>query len=423
MAKDCVVGLDIGTTKVCAIVGEVSEDGRVDIVGVGSSVSAGIRKGVVIDIEDAARAISEAVAAARQRTNYVINSVVVGVTGEHIASLNSRGVMAVTHASREISAEDVNHVLQQARVIVLPPDREIIHAIPRTYTVDGQAGVRYPVGMAGTRLEVETHIVTGAVSLLQNVGKAVNRAGLSISATVLQPIASAEAVVTPAEKNLGVALVDIGGGTTDIAIFVDGDIAFSSVVPIAGVHVTRDISIGLRVSLEEAERLKREYGAASSSGLDLGAADTIDVNGLDGETRNVPRRQLLDIVNPRVEEIFTCIKNEIDKSGYYNFLPAGIVLTGGGALLPGMTTLCPEVTGLPARLGAPRDIVDLPETLRSPIHATGLGLVLYAARYTRNPGANAIAVSARISERMGGFMQSLQRFFNRIMGTDIEEEN
>jgi cell division protein FtsA len=422
VAKDCVVGLDIGTTKICAIVGEVGDDGRVEIVGLGSAPSAGIRKGVVIDIDDASKAVGEAIAAARSATNYDINSVVVGVTGDHIASLNSKAVIAVTHASREISAEDVDRVLDQARIIVLPPDREIIHSIPRSYTVDGQSGVRYPVGMAGSRLEVETHIVTGAVTLLQNVAKAVNRANLSMDASVLEPIASAEAVVTPAEKHLGVVLVDIGGGTTDVAVFLDGDIAFSSVIPIGGNHVTRDVSIGLRLSLEEAERVKCAFGAAVACEPGVPDLDNFQVSGLDGERRDITVRQLIDIVNPRVEEILSCVKQEIVKSGYYNFLSAGIILTGGGALMPAVSRFCTQVTGLSARIGSPCDIADLPQYLRSPVYATGLGLVLYAARYTRSRQANHVAVAAQIGQHVDSFVQILQRFFSRIMGADLDND-
>jgi cell division protein FtsA len=415
------VGLDIGTTKVCAIVGEVAEDGKVEIVGLGTAKSAGIRKGVVIDIDEAAAAIAEAVAAARAATNYDIHSVVVGVTGEHIASLNSRGVLAVTHPDREITAEDVDRVLDQAKVIVLPPDREIIHSIPRSYTIDGQSGIRYPVGMAGTRLEVETHVVTGAVTLLQNVAKAVGRASLSVEASVLEPIASSEAVVTPAERDLGVALVDIGGGTTDLAVFVDGDIGFSSIIPIGGNHVTRDISIGLRVTLEEAERIKLAHSAAAPSAAGPDEVLEFDITGIDGETRTISRRQLLDIVSPRIEEIFRHVRQEIEKSGYHNFLPAGIVLTGGGALMPASTTFCTEVTGLSTRTGSPSDIKDLPENLQSPVYATGLGLVLYAARYTRgNYGRkiNPSPLAAQVTQKLGSVMQRLQKFFARVMGSE-----
>lgn len=421
MARDCVVGLDIGTTKICAIVGEVGDDGTVDIVGVGSARSAGIRKGVVTDIQEASAAIVEAVAAARAATDYDIHTVVVGVTGDHIASLNSRAAIAITHPDREITAEDVDKVLDQAKVIVLPPDREIIHSIPRAYTVDGQGGIRYPVGMAGTRLEVETHVVTGAVTLLQNVAKSVHRANLGVEASVLEPIASSEAVVTLTERTLGVALVDIGGGTTDLAIFVDGDIGFSSVIPIGGNHVTRDVSIGLRVTMEEAERVKLAYGAASQSLATTDEVEEIAITGIDGEKRTVTRRHLIDIISPRIEEIFKHVRQEVEKSGYHNFLPAGIVLAGGGALMPTATTFCADITGLSTRIGSPLDLKDLPEQLKSPMYATGLGLVLYAARYTRGSHGRKIgqnALAEQVSRKLGTFMQRMQKVFARIMGTE-----
>jgi cell division protein FtsA len=423
VAKECVVGLDIGTTKICAIVGEIGDDGRIEIAGLGYAASAGIRKGVVISIEDAASAIGEALAAARRDTNYEIRSVVVGVTGDHIASLNSKYAIAVTHSNRDITAADVEKVCEQARVIVLPPDREIIHSIPRSYTVDGQGGVRYPIGMSGTRLEVEMHIVTSAVTLLQNVAKSVNRAGLSVEAPVLEPIASAEAVVTPAEKDLGVALVDIGGGTTDIAIFANGDIAYSSAIPIGGSHITRDISIGLRLSLAEAERVKLAYGSADVQPAGADDLDLFECAALDGSVHNVSKRQLIEIIGPRIEEIFTLVNQEIVKSGYHRILTAGVVLTGGGALMPGVTAFCTRSTGFPARIGSPRDIIDLPDRLRSPAFATGLGLVLFAARYSHGdhaPKTPQKPLGASVNQKLGGFMQAVQKFFARITGTDAD---
>lgn len=380
MARDCIVGLDIGTTKVCTIVAEIEEHGRVNIVGMGNCVSSGIRKGVVVDIDSAASAIIESVEKARQMSGYEIHRVVVGVTGEHVASLNSRGVIAITHPSREITEEDVARVQDQSRVIVLPPDREIIHAIPRSYSIDGQSGIKFPVGMSGTRLEVETHIVTGAVTFLQNVAKAVNRAGLEIEATVLEPIATAEAVTLQDEKSLGVCIADIGGGTTDIAIFVDGDICYSSAIPVGGNHVTRDISVGLRTSYEESERVKIEE-AVAMVGM-TSEDDHFEVTSLGTEDpRMLPKRILAEIVEARMHELFTFVKQEIMKSGYYNQLPAGIILSGGGAMLEGAAELCHEVTEMPTRVGCPLDVGGVSETLQSPKYATAVGLVQYGVRY------------------------------------------
>jgi cell division protein FtsA len=423
LAKECVVGLDIGTTKISAVVAEVSDDGRVKIIGHGVAPSVGLRRGVVTDIEDAGLSILKAIDKAREATDYEIHSVVVGVTGDHIASLNSKGILPVVHANREITEEDVRQVIEQSKVIVLPPDREIIQAIPRSFTVDGQSHVRYPVGMAGARLEVETHIITGAVTLLKNLAKAVNRAGLTVEAAVLEPIASAEAVLTPAEKNMGVAVLDIGGGTTDIAIFLEGDIVYSGVVPIGGAFVTRDVSIGLRISSEEAERVKLTYGSAIYNAQATGEWDTFETVGADGQTKQVTRRHLADIIGPRMEEIFTLANQKIEKSGYYNYLLAGIVLTGGGALLPTATTYCSDIIGLPTRIGTPDDIINLPEELNTPIHATGLGLALHAARRPRATYARKLnfdPLSAQIGNKIGGYFQRLQSFLSKIFGAREE---
>jgi cell division protein FtsA len=382
VARDCVVGLDIGTTKVCTIVAELDEDGRYRIVGVGIALSSGIRKGVVIDIESAAQAITESLDKAQAMAGYEIHRVIVGVTGAHIASLNSRGVIAITHPSREITEEDVARVQEQSRVIVLPPDREIIHAIPRSYSIDGQGGIRFPVGMSGTRLEVETHIVTGAITFLQNVTKSVHKAGLTIEMMTLEPIATAEAVLLADEKKLGVAVVDIGGGTADVAIFVEGDICYSSAIPVGGSHVTRDISVGLRASHEEAERVKLQEAVAMASLIDPNAVFEVASLGSD-EPRILPQRILAEIVEPRMNELFTMVRQEILKSGYYNLLPAGIVLSGGGSRLTGSIELCQQVTGMPTRLGLPHPVEGIAEDLRSPIYSTAIGLIEYGARAHR----------------------------------------
>ncbi len=405
MARDCVVGLDIGTTKVCTLVAEIEEQGRINIVGVGNSLSGGIRKGVVVDIDSASQAIADSVEKARAMSGFDISRVVVGVTGEHVASLNSRGVIAITHANREITEDDVARVHDQSRVIVLPPDREIIHAIPRSYSIDGQGGIRFPVGMSGTRLEVETHIVTGAVTFLQNVAKCVHKAGLEIEATVLEPIATAEAVLLQDEKNLGVCIADIGGGTTDIAIFVNGDIYFTSAIPVGGSHVTNDISVGLRASRDESERIKLTEAAAMGSLIN--PDDVFEVVSLGSDdARLLPRRILAEIVEPRMQELFSLVKQEILKSGYYNLLPAGIVLSGGGSRLAGAGELCQLVTGMPTRIGTPRDVGGVADTLHSPVYATAVGLVQYGANHYRH---------GRHMPKDNTLLGRLQRFFARVM--------
>lgn len=411
LARDCVVALDVGTTKIFAIVAEVDDAGKIHIVGTGQSVSHGIRKGVVVDIESAAHAVAACVELARASSGYEINRVIVGVTGEHIASLNSRGgPVAITHANREITEDDVERVQDQSRVIVLPPDREIIHAIPRSYSIDGQSGIRFPVGMCGTRLEVETHIVTGAVTFLQNVVKCVQQAGLTIEATVLQPIATAEAVLLPDERNLGVVVADIGGGTTDIAIFAEGDIVYSSAIPIGGSHVTRDLSIGLRTGAEEAERIKVEHAAAILALV--GPEELFDMTPLGEETkRPMPRRLLTEIVEPRMHELFTLVKQEILKSGYYNLLPAGIVLSGGGSLLVGAEELCRQVTGMPTRIGAPGDVSGLPPGAKAPHFSTAVGLVLYGSRAHRRAQQ-----TARDNSLLGRVQRWINRHSARVIG-------
>ncbi len=421
MAKEVVVGLDIGTTKVCAIVGEVMEGGRVNIVGMGSRPSQGVRKGVIVDLDGASIAIHDAVADASRMTGYEIHTVVVGVTGQHIASLNSRGVVAITNADREVTVGDVERAHEQARVIVLPPDREIIHAIPRAYYIDGQEGISHPVGMSGTRLEVEAHIVTGAVTFLQNVAKSVHMAGLSVEATVLEPIATGEAVLTERERSMGVALADIGGGTTDIAIFSGGDVLYSGVIPVGGTHVTKDISIGLRSSEDEAERVKLRYGVARMSDVGPAEADLFEITTLaSDDPRRFSRRILAEIIHPRMEELFELVKQELEKSGYYNLLPAGLVLSGGGAQMVGARELCEHITGLPTRIGAPLEGIGLAEAVRSPIYATGVGLVLYGAMNAHPPAPSfTAAASTALAEPkryIGGFLQRLQTFFARVMG-------
>jgi cell division protein FtsA len=401
---DIVVGLDIGTTKICTVIGEVAgEDGRVDVLGVGSSPSHGIRRGVVVDIESTARAITDSVQKAQRIAGAEVHSAIVGVTGEHIASLNSRGVIAITHVDREVTQEDVDRVLENSQVIVLPPERKIIHAIPRGYVLDGQNGIRTPVGMSGTRLEVETHIVTGATPFLQNVAKCVERAGLHVEDVVLEPIATGEAVVMDAEKDLGVVLVDIGGGTSDLAIFLNGEICYSAVLPVGGVYVTKDVSAGLRATPEEAERVKVAHGSATVSAVL--ESDTFSFTRLGSqEETTLPTRILAEIIEPRMTELFTLVRQEINRSNYAAMLPAGLVLSGGGALLKGAPELAAEVTGLPCRVGYPNGVGGLSESVANPSFATAVGLVLF--------GGKAHAGVLR-REGVGGFFEKVMSFLRR----------
>jgi len=371
-----IVGLDIGTTKICAIVGTMTEGG-LDIVGIGTSPSRGMRKGVVINIESTVTAIRKAIQEAELMAGCDINSVFAGIAGGHINGINSQGVIAIK--SREVTTEDVRRVIDAAKAIAIPMDREVIHILPQEFIVDDQDGIKEPLGMNGVRLEVRVHIVTGAVASAQNIIKSCNKAGVAVGDIVLEQLASAEAVLTPDEKELGVALVDIGGGTTDIAIFVDGAIKHTSVLSLGGNHLTNDIAVGLRTPAQEAERIKQKWGCCLTSMV--GKDETIEVPSVGGREPRVLSRQLLaEILEPRVEEIFTLVNRELIKSGYENRISSGLVLTGGSAILPGMPELAEQIFNLPVRRGVPQGIGGLADVVNSPIYATGVGLVKYGSR-------------------------------------------
>ncbi|HLJ57848.1 MAG TPA: cell division protein FtsA [Chthonomonadaceae bacterium] len=390
--SEIVTGLDIGTTKVCALIAEVSESGEPTLIGAGSSVSRGLRRGVVVDIESTTRAIEEAVTKAATQANREVDSVYVGVTGDHIASLNSSGIVPITRPDREITREDVERVNEQARVIVLPPDRQILHAIPRAYSVDGQGGVRQPVGMSGTRLEVQTHIVHGAVTFLQNVEKCVVKAGLEVADAVLEPIASGEAVLLPTERELGVCLVDIGGGTSDIAVFYGGEIYYSAVVPVGGNHITNDIAEGLKVGQPEAERLKVQHGSALTDMVQEDEVISVHQVGRD-EARKLRRRAMAQIIEPRMQELFELVRHELSEGDCLNRIPFGLVISGGGSQLRNVVEVAQQVMGLPCRIGRPSGIAGLSDALTHPMYATAVGLVLYGAHQVaagRHPGGGGV---------------------------------
>lgn len=378
--KDVIVGLDIGTTKICAIVGEVVESGpnpQIDIAGIGTAPSSGLRKGVVVNIESTVESITKAVEEAELMAGCDISNVFIGIAGGHIKSFNSTGVVAVK--DREITQADVQRVIDAAKAVAIPLDREVIHTIPQEFILDDQDGIRDPVGMSGVRLEVKVHIVTGAVTSAQNLVKCANKAGLNVSEICLQPIASAEAVLTNDEKELGVALVDIGGGTSDLAIFREGSIVYTGVLALGGNHLTNDISVGLRTPQHEAERIKIKYGCALT-GL-VKPDDTIEVPGVGGrKPRILARRHLASIVEPRIEEIFMLIQREIVKSGYQDLLSAGVVITGGSTLLEGMPELAEQVLEMPVKRGVPSGIGGLRDVVSSPKFATGVGLIKFGAR-------------------------------------------
>ncbi|MBI3825746.1 MAG: cell division protein FtsA [Candidatus Rokubacteria bacterium] len=388
-AKDLIVGLDVGTTKVCAVIAEPGPGGGLDVIGVGSAASRGLRKGVVVNIDFTVEAIKQAIAEAEQMAGVEVSAVYAGVAGGHIRGLNSRGVVAVSGREREVTAADVERAVEAARAINVPQDREIIHVLPQTFVVDDQDGVREPVGMSGVRLEVEAHIVTGAVTSVQNVIRSVNRAGLTVQDVVLEPLASAEAVLFLDEKELGVVLIDIGGGTTDVALFRDGAIWHTAILPLGGDHITNDIAVGLRTPAADAEDLKRRYGCALTALVP--AEETIDVPSVGGrKPRQLSRQILSEIIQPRVEEIFTLVARELAKGGFQDAATAGVVVTGGTSIMEGVPELAEAVFDLPVRRGVPDGVGGLGDVVKSPVYATGVGLVMYGARRhaAPSPGSN-----------------------------------
>lgn len=409
MAGEIIVGLDIGTTKICAVVGEIDRDGEPVVIGSATVPCQGLRRGMVVDIDETALAIKRAIQEAERRAGVEIRSVAIGVTGEHISSLNSRGVVVLSHPHREITEEDRQRVLDEARAIVHPPGRQILHVIPRSYTVDGHKGIRKPVGMFGTHLEVEAHIITANRSFVDNVLRCVEKARLTLDGgeegIFLEALATAEAVLTSDEKELGVALVDIGGGTTDVALFSDGSIFHTAVIPVGGEHVTRDIAIGLRLAHQEAERVKLESGTALISAVP--ADEIIEVRPISREeTMPIPRHIVAEIIEPRMEELFELLKKEIDGVGG-EWVRGGLVITGGGSLLPGTDQLAERVLGMPARVGLPRVSGPRAGEVQAPPYATAVGLMLLSAK--RHLPA--------YKGRPGGLLSSLSRWARGLLGS------
>ena len=401
---EIIVGLDIGTTKICCIVGEKTADGGIDVIGIGTHPSRGLRKGVVINIEATVASIRRAVEEAEVMAGAEITSVYAGIAGGHIRGFNSQGVVAVKE--REVRQGDIDRVLDAARAINIPQDREILHVLPQEYIIDEQDGIHEPLGMSGVRLEAKVHIVTAAVSSAQNIIKCCARTGLTVADIVLEPLASAEAVLADEEKELGVALVDIGGGTTDVAIFSAGAIQHTSVIPLGGNHLTNDIAVGLRTPMHEAEKIKVKFGSAQGATIDKD--DTIEVPSVGGRApRILSRRILCEIIEPRVEELFQLVQREIQKAGQEDLLASGVVLTGGSTNLHGMPELAEEVLGLPVRRGLPRGIGGLTDVVTSPQHATAVGLLLYGLREGKEGGRAFSADSASVKKRFLGWIKEL----------------
>ena len=374
--ENIIVGLDVGTTKICAVVGEVSGK-EINIVGIGTHPSIGLRKGVVVDIESTVESIQKAVEEAELMAGCEISSVFAGIAGGHITGFNSRGIVAIK--GKEVTQNDIDRVIDAARAVAIPMDREVIHVIPQEYIVDDQGGIKNPLGMSGVRLEAKIHIVTGAVTSAHNIVKCANRSGLDVCDIVLEPLASGEAVLTDEEKDLGAALLDLGGGTSDLAIFFAKNIKHTFVLSLGGNNLTNDIAIGLRASTAEAEKIKKKYGTCNTK--NISPEETIEVPGMGGRTpRKLPRQILGEILEPRVEEIFTLIQREVYRAGMEKIITSGVVLTGGTSLLDGGVEIAESIFNLPARLGKPRGISGLVDVVNNPMYATGVGLVIYGAR-------------------------------------------
>ncbi|OGW06717.1 MAG: cell division protein FtsA [Nitrospinae bacterium RIFCSPLOWO2_01_FULL_39_10] len=403
--ENIIAGLDIGTTKICCIIGEVRDDKEADIIGIGTHPSRGLRKGVVVNIESTVESIKGAVEEAELMAGCEIDSVYVGIAGGHIKGFNSHGVIAVKN--KEVSQFDIDRVIEAAQAVAIPPDREVIHIIPQEYILDEQEGIKEPLGMSGVRLEAKVHIVTGAVTSAQNIVRSVNKAGLEVKDIVLEPLASSDAVLDRDEKELGVAMVDIGGGTSDLAIFFEESIKHTSVLAIGGNHITNDIAIGLRTPQAEAEKIKKTYGCAMTALVKKD--DTIEVPSTGGRDSRILSRQILsEIIEPRVEEMFNLIKREVDISGFSELIASGVVLTGGAASMEGMTDLAEKIFKLPVRRGFPKGIGGLVDVVSSPMYATSVGLILFGLKnhqHGKKPKLTDRNLFDKIFDRMKGWVE------------------
>jgi cell division protein FtsA len=401
-----IVGIDIGTTKVCTLVAEVDDEGRLHVVGVGVVPARGLRKGVIVNVGEAMTCIAESIDIAERISGYQIEQAYVGASGGHVASMNSRGVVAIGRGDHGVSYDDIERAMDAAGAIPIPHNRQVIHVVPRGYIVDGQDGVRDPVGMHGFRLEVEAHIITGSATALQNLVRCVENLGVGVDELVLDPLASGQAVLTQTEREMGVVLADIGGGTTDIAIFMDGTIWHTVVLDVGGNHFTNDLSIGLRLPFESAEEVKLKHGHVQPKSVR--AEESLTVTSFGGEARQqVFRREVANILEARAEEIFGLIVREIKRSGYDGLLPAGLVLCGGSAQLVGMRELGKQVLEMPLRIGQPKNLLGLVDQLTSPAYATGAGLLQWGLTASPSPflhRRSKIGIGRRIRNWLRNFL-------------------
>lgn len=401
--KNLIVGLDIGTSKVVAIVGEVSPDEEIEIIGLGSSRSRGLKKGVVVNIESTVHSIQRAIEEAELMAGCEIHSVYTGIAGSHIRSLNSHGIVAIR--DNEVSMGDIDRVIDAARAVAIPADQKILHILPQEFVIDSQEGVKEPIGMSGVRLEAKVHMVTGSVSAAQNIVKCVRRCGLEVDDVILEQLASSYAVLIEDEKELGVCLVDVGGGTTDIAVFTDGAIHHTSVIPIAGDQVTNDIAIALRTPTQHAEDIKVQYACALTQLAN--PEETIEVPSVgDRPARRLARQTLAEVVEPRYEELFTLVQAELRRSGFESLIAAGVVLTGGSAKMEGAVELAEEIFHMPVRIGMPQHVSGLSDVVRNPIYATGVGLLIFGQRQVQTAGS-----SVRLDSGVKGILRRMKSWF------------
>ena len=409
-SESLIVGLDIGTTKVCAILAEFNEDSVLEILGIGTSPSFGLRRGVVINIESTLKSVTAAIESAEQMAGREVESVFTGIAGGHIEGLNSRGVVAVTGRGREITQADVDRVLEAAKAVVIPMDREVLHVIPQEFIVDEQGGIKNPLDMIGVRLEAEVHIITGSVTSAQNLIKCVNRAGFRVNGIVLDSLAAARAVLTKDEKELGVLMIDLGGGTTDILVYFDGAPYFTSVISIGGAQVTGDLSIMLKTPVDAAERIKRESGCCYMPLIE--DSEPVIIPGVGGRPPlAVDRRHICSIIQPRMAEILTMVREKVEKKGLLSNIGGGVVLTGGGALLPGTVDLAQDIFGVAARVGQPGDNGGLRHEYQSAEYATAVGLVLYGASVAQTEGIEPPVKERPTSGVMSALGKWIRNFF------------
>ncbi len=402
--EDIIVGLDIGTTKTCAVIGFLNENNQVEIAGVGVAPSRGLKNGIIVNIENTSASIIKAIEDCELMAGYDVTSVFVGISGQHLKGENSKGVVAIANRTRTITSVEVKRVIEAAQAIVIPVDREIMHVLSKEFTVDDQIGIKDPVGMSGVRLEAEVHIITAASTSIQNMIKSIGKAGFQHRDIVFNPLASADAVIGRDERELGVAIVDIGGGTTDVVVFMEGGVAYSTVLPVGSIHITNDISIGLRTSLESAEMIKKKFGCADIGLVD--ASEMIDVPSVGGRApRRLFRQELTQIIQPRVNEIMEMVDHELVKSGKKEMLAAGLVLTGGGSMIDGCIEAAERVFNMPVRIGVPTDIVGLKDVVATPQYANGVGLLKYGIKMSKFRG------QGRFTKSKPGIIDRVKKLF------------